>query len=139
MPKAHLTKLSFASLDLVADGQVGMAVDQALCSATNDLKMYGQDGKIRKVVLEVGVSNKKKGAICKLTVSVKVLLPTDKPKHTLAELVLEKNEPELFFNSSAANNLDQMKLFDTEFTDDGGTAHPAPNLAADRGGRPNGP
>lgn len=112
MPKDHLTKLSFASLDLLADGQVAAAVDQALKQAITDLKEWGSDGKIRKVVLEVGLSNKKKGDKCKVVVSVKVLLPTDKPKFTLAELTMERGEPEMFFNRSSATNLDQMKLFD---------------------------
>lgn len=112
MPKDHLTKLSFVSLDHLADGQVAVAIDQALKSAIADLKAWGADGKTRKVVLEVGLSNKKKGDKCKVVASVKVLLPTDKPKHTLAELTMERGEPEMFFNKSSANDLDQMKLFD---------------------------
>lgn len=121
MPKDHLTKLSFSSLDYLSDGQVAVAVDQAIKSAIADLKAWGSDGKIRKVVVEVGLSNKKKGDKYKVGVNVKVLLPTDKPKYTLAELTMERGEPEMFFNKSSANNLDQMRLFD-EVVDAGAEA-----------------
>lgn len=109
-----MTKLSFDTINDLSNGQVGVAVDEAIRRALLDLH-DSRDGESRKIILQVAVRASKDGRqqfVANPT--VQVVLPKVKPQKTLGYLQVKGDSAEGLFKATSPRNPDQLTFDDLE-------------------------
>lgn len=124
----RLTKLNFAAIDHLANGDVADAVNMALDRAIFDLDRVGGAG-VRKVTVEVSLTQNGLKRF-KARVLVKVTLPRGNPQPTCGYLEREADTPRALFSPTCAENPDQLAI---------PFAQPAADVAEGAGPQPTSP
>ncbi|VTT96541.1 unnamed protein product [Gemmataceae bacterium] len=107
--RTHLTRLTFASIDQLADGQAADAVNLAIERCLADLDRFGADGQARKVVVEVGIKRRPTGRFV-ATFAARAVLPGGRTKVTTGYVEKEADTATGLFAAHSAGNPDQLTL-----------------------------
>lgn len=113
MPKTPLQGISLSQL---ADGYAGKAIDSALLEVVNDIDSRGDDGKPRKVLIELTLEPQGKGYV-DIDVQVRTKMPAFRPPTTKAKI--DNRVGGLVFNSDCRENPSQMTTNDIPLDGDG--------------------
>lgn len=120
----RLTRLSFASLDQLAGGDVAKAVDEAINRVLADLAR-SPDARVRKVVIEVAIKRvpgEKKRFVA--TATAKTVLPSHKTAATHGVVEVSAGTAEGLFSPASPGNPDQLTI----------PMEPPPHRRGSRGG-----
>lgn len=112
MPKVPLQGVSLSQL---ADGYAGKAIDEGLNEVVSDIDGRGDDGKPRKVVIELTFLPQGKGYV-EIDVQVKTKMPAHRPPTTKAKI--DQRVGGLVFNPDCRENPSQMTTNDIPTSDD---------------------
>ena len=108
MPKVPLAALS---LNLLADGYAGSAIDAGLRRVQEDIIERGHDGLPRTVTIKLAFTPEDKGR-CKIEVDVGVKCPGYKPPATVAKY--DQQAGGLVFSPDCSENPDQTTINDLD-------------------------
>ena len=108
--KTRLTRLTFTSIDGLADGQAADAVDRAIQRALADLDRYGHDGATRKVVVEIGLKKRPVPGRFVATFLARENRPGERQKTTTGYVEKEGDTIEALFAEHSAANPDQLPI-----------------------------
>jgi cation transport regulator ChaB len=104
----HQETLSLDTIESLSDGQAKAVINAALASAIRDTEDRGEDGKERKVTVEIAF--KKLGDSVTVGVKAKVAVPQYVTKPTIGRIVMNGRKPEVAFSPASATNPDQPRL-----------------------------
>lgn len=104
MPRTPLQGVSISQL---ADGYAGRAIDEGLNAIIADISERGDDGKPRKVTIELTLTPEGKGQV-EIDVQVKTKVPAIRPPKTTAKM--DQKAGGLIFNPDNSINPDQEPL-----------------------------
>ncbi len=106
MPKIQLTSDTIGDLD---GGLARHIIDHALQAAVSDVEDRGDDGKARKVVVEIEMKKLKNGTVA-IVPQVKTSIPAYRGPGTFADVLGKTGRAQLHFQSHNADRPDQAPL-----------------------------
>ncbi len=107
--KPHQESLSLESIAVLADGQGKAVINAAINAAMRDTEDRGEDGKARKVTVEIELKKLGDDNVT-ATVKAKTTLPPYVTKPTIGRIGMEGRKPRMLFSPASAENPDQPAL-----------------------------
>lgn len=107
-----LASLNSQTIGELDNGLAGAAIDEAINQAMRDVEDRGDDGKPRKVLIELLISKEDSGHIA-IEVTAKTSVPAFRLERTIADIAVDKNRKvKAQFRPSNARRPDQPTLDD---------------------------
>lgn len=105
------TALELDTLSQLADGQAQATIDAAIRAALADTEDRGDDGKARKVTIDIELKKLGDDSIT-ATVKAKTTVPAYVTKPTVGKLRMQGRSAEMVFSPTCAENPDQLTIVD---------------------------